>query len=219
MIDIVVLISGNGSNLQAIIDATRGMSADGNQQSEKLQANIKAVISNNADAYGLQRAGLAGLPTEVLDHRQYADRQAYDADLQTLIDRYKPDLVVLAGFMRIFSEAFVNHYPGRMINIHPSLLPRFPGLDTHRRALESGDSEHGASVHFVTPEVDGGPVIAQASVPVREEDTIETLKNRVHEQEHRIYPRVIQWFAEKRLYLKENTAYLDGQPLPEPVRL
>ena len=207
MINIVVLISGNGSNLQAIINAGK---------SGKLPVNILAVISNNAGAYGLERAAAEAINTEVLDHRNYSDREQYDQALQNLIDSFNPDLVVLAGFMRVLGASLVNHYLGKMINIHPSLLPLFPGLDTHQKALDSGCTEHGASVHFVTPEVDSGPIIAQASVPINKDDTVETLKQRVHEQEHIIYPQVIQWFAEKRINLKNNTAYFDGHEIDQP---
>lgn len=180
---VVVLISGSGSNLQAIIDAD-------------LPITIRAVISNRADAYGLTRAEQAGIPTAVLDHKAYPDRESYDAALQELIDSYQPGLLVLAGFMRILSDGFVRHYEGRMINIHPSLLPRYRGLDTHARAIEAGDAEAGCSVHFVTPELDSGPIIIQARVPILEGDTPETLAARVLEQEHRIYPEAIRKFAD-----------------------
>ncbi len=183
---IVVLISGSGSNLQSIIDAD-------------LPIEIRAVISNRADAYGLTRAEQAGIPTAVLDHKQFPDRESYDAALQELIDSYGPKLLVLAGFMRILSDGFVRHYEGRMMNIHPSLLPKYRGLNTHARAIEAGDREAGCSVHFVTPELDAGPVIAQARVPIHDDDTPETLAARVLEQEHRIYPEAIRLFAEGKL--------------------
>jgi len=183
---IVVLISGSGSNLQAIIDAD-------------LPIEIRAVISNRADAYGLTRAEAAGIATAVLDHKNFPDRESYDAALQALIDSYTPKLLVLAGFMRILSDGFVRHYEGRMMNIHPSLLPKYRGLDTHARAIEAGDKEAGCSVHFVTPELDAGPVIVQARVPIFENDTPETLAARVLEQEHRIYPEAIRRFAEGKL--------------------
>jgi len=191
-IRLVVLISGNGSNLQAIIDsiATR-----------QLPAKIVAVISNKADAYGLERAKKAGIEHRVLSHIDYADRQQYDQALQALIDGYQPDLVILAGFMRILSDEFVKHYLNKMMNIHPSLLPKYKGLNTHQRAIDAGDKEHGCSVHFVTPELDGGPIILQATVPVKEDDTAETLAQRVHEEEHRIYPEAIRLFAENKLSL------------------
>jgi phosphoribosylglycinamide formyltransferase-1 len=201
---LVVIISGNGSNLQAIIDAIK---------EQGLQAEVRAVISNNPDAYGLTRARNANIAAEVLDHRDFPSREAYDRELQLLIDRYQPDLLVLAGFMRILTEDFVNHYHGRMLNIHPSLLPKYQGLNTHQRVLEAGDRIHGVSVHFVTPELDGGPVILQAEVPVHPGDTPDDLAQRVHQQEHVIYPLVIRWFSEKRLGLKGDTVQFDGKPM------
>jgi phosphoribosylglycinamide formyltransferase-1 len=186
---IVVLISGSGSNLQSIIDAAR----------EDLPVTIRAVISNKADAYGLTRAREAGIATEVLDHKQFEDRESYDAALQQLIDSYQPGLVVLAGFMRILSDGFVRHYEGRMMNIHPSLLPKYRGLNTHARAIAAGDSEAGCTVHFVTPELDAGPPILQARVPVHPDDSPENLAARVLEQEHRIYPEAIRLFAEGKI--------------------
>jgi len=209
-IGLVVLISGNGSNLQAIIDAIAA---------GEIPAEIRAVISNNPDAYGLERARRAGIPVEVVDHRDYPDRDSYDRALQAVIDRYRPDLVVLAGFMRILTPELVEHYRGRMFNIHPSLLPEYRGLHTHRRVLEANGSRHGASVHFVTSELDGGPVVIQAEVPVLPGDDPETLAARVLTQEHRIYPRAIRWFAEGRLELKGGIPHLDGKPLHNPVRI
>ena len=207
---LVVLISGSGSNLQAILDRCADGTIDG---------EVVAVISNRPDAYGLERARRAGVPTEVVNHQDYPDREAFDRALMERIDAHRPDLVVLAGFMRILTPAFVHHYAGRLLNIHPSLLPHFQGLHTHRRALEAGHSRHGASVHFVTEELDGGPVVLQAEVPVLPGDDEETLAARVLEQEHRIYPTVIQWFAEGRLRLDpEKGVLLDGDPLREPVR-
>ncbi len=186
---IVVLISGSGSNLQSIIDAAR----------EDLPVTIRAVISNKLDAYGLTRAHEAGIATEVLDHKEFPDRESYDAALQHLIDNYQPGLVVLAGFMRILTDDFVRHYAGRMMNIHPSLLPKYRGLNTHARAIEAGDSEAGCTVHFVTPELDAGPPILQARVPVHPDDSPESLAARVLEQEHRIYPEAIRLFAEGKV--------------------
>ena len=202
--NVVVLISGSGSNLQALIDS---IAHDGNP------ARIAAVISNRADAYGLQRARDAGIDTAVLDHKAFDGREAFDAALVELIDGFAPQLVVLAGFMRILSAGFVRHYQGRLLNIHPSLLPKYKGLHTHRRALEAGDAEHGCSVHFVTEELDGGPLVVQAVVPVASDDTVESLAQRVHHQEHLIYPLAVRWFAEGRLRLGEQGALLDGQPL------
>jgi phosphoribosylglycinamide formyltransferase-1 len=189
----------------------------------QLPVTIRAVISNRPDAKGLERAQRAGIPTEVLDHHEHASRQAFDETLQAHIDAYEPQLVVLAGFMRLLTDAFVNHYAGRMLNIHPSLLPQFKGLHTHQRALEAygkGEiTEHGASVHFVTPDLDGGPVILQASVPIKADDSPESLAARVLMVEHRIYPQAIQWFAQGRLRMENGQAYLDGQPLVQPERL
>ncbi len=203
---LVVLISGSGSNLQAIIDACA---------SGQINADIKAVISNRADAFGLNRAEQAGIPTHVLDHTQFSDRRAFDQALSQQIDHYQPGLVVLAGFMRILTEEFVNHYLGCMLNIHPSLLPNFQGLNTHKRAIESGSNQHGVSVHFVTPELDGGPVVNRATVAIEPGDTPELLAQRVLQQEHRIYPEAIGWFAEGRLKLANDLAMLDGEPVPQ----
>ncbi|SDJ71006.1 phosphoribosylglycinamide formyltransferase [Pseudomonas indica] len=203
--NVVVLISGSGSNLQALIDSTR---------SDDNPARIRAVISNRGDAYGLTRAQNAGIATQVLDHKAFDGREAFDAALIEAIDTFSPHLVVLAGFMRILTPTFVRHYAGRLLNIHPSLLPLYKGLHTHQRALEAGDAEHGCSVHFVTEELDGGPLVVQAIVPVQAGDTPESLAMRVHAQEHRIYPLAVRWFAEGRLCLGEHGAMLDGQPLP-----
>ncbi len=201
---IVVLISGSGSNLQAMIDAI---------DAGELPAEIRAVISNEPGVRGLERAREAGIPAEVIDHRDYDSRAAFDQALMARIDHYRPQLVVLAGFMRILTEDFVNHYAGRMLNIHPSLLPRYQGLNTHQRVLDAGDEIHGVSVHFVTPELDGGPVILQAEVPVHAGDDAEALAERIHRQEHIIYPLVIRWFAEGRLRLAGDSVLLDGKPV------
>ena len=202
--DVVVLLSGTGSNLQALIDS---------DDVKASPANIRAVISNRADAYGLQRAKDAGIDTRVLDHKAFEGREAFDAALIEVIDEFKPQLVVLAGFMRILSADFVRHYQGRLLNIHPSLLPKYKGLHTHQRALEAGDGEHGCSVHFVTEELDGGPLVVQAVIPVESADSPHSLAQRVHAQEHRIYPLAVRWFAEGRLSLDEQGALLDGQLL------
>lgn len=202
---IVVLVSGNGSNLQAILDAC---------QQGRINGSVVAVFSNKADAYGLERAREAGVPAHALAASQFADREAFDRQLMLEIDAYAPDLVVLAGYMRILSPAFVQRYAGRMLNIHPSLLPKYPGLHTHRQAIENGDDEHGTSVHFVTEELDGGPVILQAKVPVFSEDTEADVTARVQHQEHAIYPLVVSWFIEGRLAMREDRAWLDGQLLP-----
>ena len=202
--DVVVLLSGTGSNLQALIDSTRTGDSP---------ARIAAVISNRSDAYGLQRAKDAGIATRTLDHKAFEGREAFDSALIELIDTFNPKLVVLAGFMRILSADFVRHYAGRLLNIHPSLLPKYKGMHTHQRALDAGDSEHGCSVHFVTEELDGGPLVVQAVVPVESDDSAQTLAQRVHTQEHRIYPLAVRWFAEGRLILGKQGALLDGQLL------
>lgn len=202
--DVVVLLSGTGSNLQALIDST--LTCDS-------PARIAAVVSNRSDAYGLQRARDAGIDTRSLDHKAFEGREAFDSALIELIDAFNPKLVVLAGFMRILSADFVRHYNGRLLNIHPSLLPKYKGLHTHQRALEAGDTEHGCSVHFVTEELDGGPLVVQAVVPVESADSAQTLAQRVHTQEHRIYPLAVRWFAEGRLVLGDHGALLDGQLL------
>ncbi len=205
-ISVAVLVSGRGSNLQAIIDAV---------QHGALRANIGVVISNVPDAYGLHRAQTAGVETRVLDHQNFPDRASYDLSLQELIDEYRPDLIVLAGFMRILGDRFVRHFAGRIINIHPSLLPKYPGLNTHGRALADKASEHGASVHFVTEDLDAGPIIIQSVVPVYDTDTPDTLAARVLEQEHHILPQAMAWFAEGRLTITDGRVLLDGEPRPE----
>ncbi|GGI76831.1 phosphoribosylglycinamide formyltransferase [Shewanella gelidii] len=198
---VLVLISGNGSNLQAIIDSC----------DDHLQADVVGVISNQPDALGLQRAHHAEIDTSCVIARKGESRESYDLRLQQRIEKYQPELIVLAGFMRILSDDFVSQYEGRMINIHPSLLPKYTGLNTHQRAIDAKDTEHGASVHFVTPQLDSGPVILQARVPVYAEDTAELLTERVYEQEHAIYPIVVKWFAQGRLEMKDNLAFLDGE--------
>jgi phosphoribosylglycinamide formyltransferase-1 len=200
MKNIVILISGRGSNMEAIVQAL---------QSERWPARIAAVISNRADAPGLAFAAAHGIATAVVANKDYASRAEFDAALLTVIDGFAPDLVVLAGFMRILTEAFVTHYAGRMLNIHPSLLPLFPGLATHAQALAAGVREHGATVHFVTAELDHGPMVLQASVPVQPEDTVETLSARVLEQEHVIYPRAVRWFVEDRLTVAQGAVQVD----------
>lgn len=203
---LVVLISGQGSNLQAILDAC---------EQGQIRGSVAAVFSNKSQAYGLTRAREAGVPAHALAASQFADREAFDNQLMLEIDAYAPDLVVLAGYMRILSPAFVQHYAGRMLNIHPSLLPKYPGQHTHRQAIENGDEEHGTSVHFVTEQLDGGPVILQAKVPVFAEDGEEDVTARVQHQEHAIYPLVVSWFVDGRLEMRDNAAWLDGEKLPE----
>lgn len=202
---LVILISGSGSNLQAFIDAIAR---------DELHAHIAAVVSNKAEAGGLQRAAKANIPTEVIDHKHFADREAFDAELLARVEYYRPDLVVLAGFMRILTPIFLRPFHGKLINIHPSLLPKYPGLYTHQRALDAKDTEAGATVHFVTEELDGGPAIIQASVPILPDDEPATLAARVLTQEHRIYPLAARWFAEGRLQLQDKRALLDGTALP-----
>ncbi len=187
--NIVILISGRGSNMEAIVRA------------QIPHARIAAVISNRADAKGLTFARQHGIATAVVEHRHYPSREAFDAALAAAIDTYAPDLVVLAGFMRVLTPGFVARYEGRLMNIHPSLLPAFPGLHTHERALAAGCRIHGATVHFVTADLDNGPIIIQAAVPVWPEDTAETLAARVLREEHRIYPQAVRWFVEERLEL------------------
>jgi phosphoribosylglycinamide formyltransferase-1 len=202
--DVVVLLSGTGGNLQAMIDSL---------QDRASPARICAVISNRADAFGLERAARAGIATHVLDHTAYEGREAFDAALIQAVDAFQPALVVLAGFMRILTPGFVRHYHGRLLNIHPSLLPLYKGLHTHQRVVDAGDAEHGCSVHFVTEELDGGPLVVQAVVSVELHDTPATLAQKVHAREHQIYPLAIRWFAEGRLTLDEHGASLDGEPL------
>ncbi|NIF20972.1 phosphoribosylglycinamide formyltransferase [Candidatus Pantoea multigeneris] len=202
---IVVLISGSGSNLQAIIDACA---------QQRINGSVAAVFSNKAGAYGLERARAANIPAHALSPKAFADRYAFDHALMDQIDQYQPDLIVLAGYMRILSPAFVQHYLGRMLNIHPSLLPKYPGLHTHRQAIENGDAEHGTTVHFVTEELDGGPVVLQARVPVFAEDSEEELIARVLHQEHAIYPLAVNWFTTGRLSMQNQQAWLDGAQLP-----
>ncbi len=204
MKSIVVLISGSGSNLQAILDACK---------TGFIAGRVSAVISNKAGVYGLERAAAADVKTLVLDHKAYADRTSYDKALMAAIDAEQADLVVLAGFMRILTPEFVSHYQGRLLNIHPSLLPKYQGLNTHQRAIDAGDTEHGCSVHFVTAELDGGPVVLQAKVPVFSDDDAAAVAARVHEQEHRIYPLVVRWFCQDRLQHLADKALLDGQIL------
>jgi phosphoribosylglycinamide formyltransferase 1 len=202
---VVVLISGSGSNLQALIDGV----ATGD-----LPIEIAAVISNRPDVFGLTRATNAGIPTLVLDHKSFASRETFDQELMRTIDAYNPGLVVLAGFMRILTAEFTQHYLGRMLNIHPSLLPKFQGLHTHQRAIDAGERTHGVTVHFVTAELDGGPAIVQAVVPVLASDDASLLAKRVQRQEHVIYPLAVKWFAQGDLKMRDGKAELKGELLP-----
>ncbi|MGM0614246.1 phosphoribosylglycinamide formyltransferase [Halomonas sp. CH40] len=208
---IVVLISGSGSNLQALIDA---------QAHNQLSGKIVAVISNEPDAYGLTRAHDAGIDAVVLPHREYDSREAYDGALIKVIERHQPDIIVLAGFMRILTPRFVQRFLGKMLNIHPSLLPAYQGLNTHARVLADGASEHGCSVHFVTEELDGGPVAIQAALKIAADDTEATLKEKIHAREHLILPIAVNWFLDGRLQYSGTGATLDGVALPpEGLRL
>ena len=200
MKNIVILISGRGSNMEAVVRAAKA---------EQWPARVAAVISNRADAPGLAFAAEHGIKTAVVANKNYANRADFDAALQTVIDGFEPDLVVLAGFMRILTAQFVAHYAGRMLNIHPSLLPLFPGLATHAQALAAKVAEHGATVHFVTAELDHGPMVLQAAVSVLPDDTVETLSARVLEQEHVIYPRAVRWFVEDRLTIAQGAVHVD----------
>lgn len=202
---IVILISGSGSNMVNLVEHC---------QAGDINADVVAVISNRADAAGLGKAQALGVAAEYLSHRDYASREAYDEKLTALVASYEPDLVVLAGFMRILTPVFVQAFSDRLLNIHPSLLPKYKGIQTHQRALDAGDKEHGVSVHFVTEELDGGPVVLQAKVPVFAGDTVDDLQARVHEQEYRIYPLVVKWFCADRLQMTAQGASLDGDPLP-----
>lgn len=203
--NIVVLISGNGTNLQAIIDAV---------EAGRIHGKIVGVISNKATAYGLERAALAGIPTFVFQRNQFESNVAMDNAIAAQLEQLQADLIVLAGYMKILSASFTQRFAGKILNIHPSLLPKYAGLNTHQRAMEAGDTEHGMSIHFVNEEVDGGAVVLQAKVPIYRDDTLEEVMERVHEQEHRCYPLVIQWFCSDRLCLKAGKAYLDTKLLP-----
>lgn len=202
---IIVLVSGSGSNLQAIIDAC---------QVGDIHAEIVAVISNKPNVFALQRAKEAQITTHIIAHTLYTDRSLFDMAVAKQIDYYQPDLIILAGYMRILTPTFIQRFQGKIVNIHPSLLPKYPGLLTHQRAIDAGDNIHGATVHFVTEQLDGGPIILQATVPILTDDNQDTLKARVLTKEHQIYPLAIKWFIEGRLTMQNNQAYLDGKLLP-----
>ncbi len=201
---IVVLLSGEGTNLQAIIDASNDSSFSG---------QIVAVIANKANAQGLIRASKANIPQQLLEHKDYPSRDSFETALAYSIDQFQPDLVVLAGFMRILGSAFVQHYQGKMLNIHPSLLPKYQGLHTHKRVLQAGDTKHGVSVHFVTEELDGGPLVAQQQISISNQDSELSLTKRVQQLEYKLYPKVINWFCNNRLKLTKQGAELDGKLL------
>jgi len=198
----VVLISGSGSNLQSIID-----------NSKEIDLNISSVISNKADAYGLERAKKANIKTDVIEHNDFNSREEFDSELSKIIDSYNPGVIILAGFMRILTPEFTNKYLGKMLNIHPSLLPKFQGLYTHQRAIDANEKEHGVSVHFVTSELDGGPIIAQRKVEVLPEDDADILGSRVLKEEHILYPEVINKFTQGKLKFSKNKAFLNGEEI------
>ena len=205
---VVVLISGHGSNLQAFIDG---------QRQGRLPIDIQAVISSRADAYGLMRAERAGIEHQTLSHRDFASREHYDVALRECVQRYRADLVIMAGFMRILTSAFLCAFQGRLVNIHPSLLPALRGLHTHERALQEGLSEHGCSVHYVIPALDAGPVIVQARVPIKPNDSPDSLQQRVQRQEYRIYPLAVRWIAEGRVEMRDGSVWYRGQRQERPL--
>lgn len=205
----VILISGSGSNLQAFIDQV---------DSGDLELDIRLVVSNKAEAYGLERATNANIDTACINHRDYDSRLAFDQALMQCIDQVQPDIIILAGFMRILTPEFVNHYQGRLVNIHPSLLPKYPGVDTHQRAIDAGDQWHGASIHFVVPEVDAGPVILQGRLAINENDTADSLQQRIHKIEHKLYPLAVKWFSQGRLKEQQGQILLDGELSPKQLQ-
>ena len=204
-----VLISGSGTNLQSFIDRT---------QSDELELDLSVVLSNKPGAKGLERAKKAGIAVECVEHGDYPDRESFDAALNDTLDRYSPDLIILAGFMRILTPVFIDHFAGRIMNIHPSLLPKYPGLDTHQRAIDAGDEWAGSTVHFATEELDGGPPIIQGKVRVEPDDTAKSLAARVLKVEHKIYPEAAALFAAARLEYRDGAAWLDGEELKEPIQ-
>lgn len=205
-----ILISGSGTNLQSFIDK---------RDSGDIDLDLCVVFSNRPDAQGLERARNAGIPTECLEHAGFADRESFDRAMADILDQYEPDLIVLAGFMRILSPWFVTRYEGRILNIHPALLPAYPGLDTHQRVLDAGETRHGSTVHFVTEELDGGPRVLQGRLEIKPGETATALRDRVQAIEHRIYPEAAQWFGHERLTYRDGEAWLDGSRLDEPVVL
>jgi phosphoribosylglycinamide formyltransferase-1 len=206
---LAILISGSGSNLQAIIDAI---------ENGELDAEIKSVVCNNPRAYGLQRAAKHGLPTRVVDHHDYPDRERYDAELRQYLQSLSPDYIVLAGYMRILSPSFIDAFEHRILNIHPSLLPAYKGLDTHRRALQNGENRHGVSIHLVTAELDDGPILLQASYPIEAGDSVEDLQARGHRLEHQMYPKLLGWISESKLIIdSDGRITYDQTPLEAPL--
>ena len=207
-LSLVVLISGSGSNLQAIIDAIK---------SGDLNAEIKAVISNRPNAYGLERARQHEIPAISLDHTLFESRQQFDLQLQQTIDQYQPDIIVLAGYMRILSADIINHFFPRMINIHPSLLPKYQGLNTHQRALDNQDKEHGVSIHIVTPELDAGPVIIQGLFDIDPDDDSDSLQQKAHQLEHQMYPLVLKWLSGRQLEFHDGLVVYKQETLNKPL--
>ena len=206
---LAVLISGNGSNLQSIIDAI---------EQGQLTASIAIVLSNNPQAYGLERAAAHGIDTRVLDHRDYSNREDFDLALRDSLSAIAPDLIVLAGFMRILGETFIDAFAGRVLNIHPSLLPAYKGLNTHQRALDNHEPRHGVSIHLVTAALDDGPILLQGSYPIERGDDAEALQQKGHRLEHQMYPRLLGWFSEGRFRIERDRVYFDGQPLDAPLQ-
>lgn len=207
-LSLVVLISGSGSNLQAIIDAI---------ENGQLDAKIQAVISNRPDAYGLTRARQHGVSAISLDHKAFDTREQFDQQLQQQIERLQPDIIVLAGYMRILTSDFIDHFFPRILNIHPSLLPKYQGLHTHQRALDNKDREHGVSIHVVTPELDAGPVIIQGKFPVEEADDSDSLQQKAHQLEHQMYPLVLQWISQQRLRITQESTVFDNEIITQPL--
>ena len=207
---IAVLFSGNGTNMQSVIKHV---------QQGRIHARIACAISNRSDAYGLTRAKQAGIPAYVVEHGQYPSRQSFEEELIRILESHDVETVVLAGFMRVFSEVFVQRYANRILNIHPSLLPKYPGLETHHRVLAAKDSQHGCSVHFVTEELDEGPLVLQAKVPVFETDDVHSLIRRVLEKEHMVFPLAIRWFCEGKLQCNDGTVYFNSKVLERPLQL
>ena len=205
----VVLISGSGSNLQAFIDQI---------EAGELNIEITKVISNNPDAFGLERAKKANIQTAVINHRDYDSRELFDQALMDCIDQSEPEIIILAGFMRILTTEFVEHYEHRLINIHPSLLPKYPGTNTHQRVLDADEAWHGASIHFVIPEVDAGPIILQGRLEIKQDDTASTLQQRIHKIEHKIYPLAVPWLADHRLSVVEGQVLLDDEKSSEQLQ-
>ncbi len=207
---LLVLISGSGSNLQALIDA---------QDQDDFMGEIVAVISNNENVLGLERATSANIPAITLQHTNYPSREAFDTALSNIINTYQPDLIILAGFMRILTRDFVENFRGKLLNIHPSLLPKYPGLNTHKRALQNCDKYHGSSVHFVTEELDGGPLIAQSKIKITANETEASLIKKVLKLEHQLYPQVAKWFVNEQLKLEHNEVFFENEKLAQIIQI